>query len=92
MCGLIAALAIRSDFKPLAWPFAAYVWFIRGTPTLIQIYIVYFSLPQFGIGLSPEVAGVLALGVASGAYFAEIFVAVCRLFLRVSSRVRPPWD
>ena len=49
-----------------------YIWFIRGTPALIQIFIVYFGLPQFGIRLSPFVAGVVALGVNSGAYVAEI--------------------
>ena len=49
-----------------------YIWFIRGTPALIQIFIVYFGLPQFGIRLSPFVAGVVALGFNGGAYVAEI--------------------
>ena len=51
---------------------AFYIWFIRGTPALIQIFIVYFGLPQFGIRLSPFVAGVVALGFNGGAYVAEI--------------------
>jgi len=52
-----------------------YVWFFRGTPTLIQIFIVYFGVPQFGIKMSPFVAGVVALGINSGAYIAEIIRA-----------------
>ena len=49
-----------------------YIWFIRGTPALIQVFIVYFGLPQLGLRMSPFVAGVLALGINSGAYVAEI--------------------
>jgi len=72
-CGLIAVLARRSGTFWLRLPADFYVWFIRGTPTLIQVYITYFSLPVVGIVLTPEVAGVLALGVSSGAYMSEIF-------------------
>ena len=45
-----------------------YVWFIRGTPSLIQILTIYFGLPQFGIRMSPITAGIIALGLSSGAY------------------------
>lgn len=74
-CGLAAAAARRSTIPLIRWPADFYVWFIRGTPTLIQVYLVYFSLPTVGIILSPEVAGVLALGLSSGAYMCEIFRA-----------------
>ena len=72
VCGLVAALGSLLDTKVLRAPFRFYIWFIRGTPTLIQIFIVYFGLPQFGIRFSPYTAGVLALGFNSGAYVAEI--------------------
>jgi polar amino acid transport system permease protein len=72
LCGLAGALAKASSLRLLRWPAEFYIWFIRGTPTLIQIFIVYFGLPQLGLRLSPFVAGVLALGVNSGAYVAEI--------------------
>lgn len=72
VCGLAAALGQRSHFKAVRGATAFYIWFIRGTPALIQIFIVYFGLPQLGIRLSPFTAGVLALGVNSGAYVAEI--------------------
>ena len=72
VCGLVAALGNSSQHKILRGPCRFYIWFIRGTPTLMQIFIVYFGLPQFGIRFSPYVAGVLALGFNSGAYVAEI--------------------
>jgi His/Glu/Gln/Arg/opine family amino acid ABC transporter permease subunit len=70
--GLLAALGKASRFAALRQASNFYIWFIRGTPTLIQIFIVYFGLPQIGIRLSPFVAGVLALGFNGGAYIAEI--------------------
>jgi polar amino acid transport system permease protein len=72
VCGLVAALGKASRFAVLRQAATFYIWFIRGTPTLIQIFIVYFGLPQLGIRLSPFVAGVLALGFNGGAYIAEI--------------------
>ncbi len=71
-CGLVVAMARQSQQRPLRWSAQFYIWFIRGTPTLIQIFIVYFGLPSFGLRLSPFTAGVLALGAASGAYVAEV--------------------
>jgi len=72
ICGLLAALAKSSTYAALRWPAEVYIWFIRGTPTLIQIFVVYFGVPQLGVRLSPFTAGVLALGVSSGAYVAEV--------------------
>lgn len=72
ICGLLVALGKTSSFAVIRQAAAFYIWFVRGTPALIQIFIVYFGLPQLGLGLSPFVAGVLALGVNGGAYVAEI--------------------
>ena len=70
--GLSAALMKNSKRRILRAPAEFYIWFIRGTPSLIQIFIIYFGLPQFGIRLSPFTAGVIALGLSSGAYVAEV--------------------
>jgi polar amino acid transport system permease protein len=70
--GLGAALMKQSSSYIVRVPADFYVWFIRGTPSLIQIYIIYFGLPQFGIRISPITAGIFALGLSSGAYIAEI--------------------
>jgi polar amino acid transport system permease protein len=50
----------------------AYVAAIRGTPLLVQLFILFFGLPQFGILLPAFVCGVLGLGIYSGAYVSEI--------------------
>ena len=51
---------------------SAYIELIRGTPLLVQIFLVYFGLPALGLNLDPFVAGVLAMGINSGAYVGEI--------------------
>ncbi len=50
----------------------AYVAAIRGTPLLVQLFILFFGLPQFGILLPAYLCGVMGLGVYSGAYVSEI--------------------
>ena len=49
----------------------AYVSVFRGTPALIQLFILYFGGPQVGINLDPFAAGVIGLGLNIGAYMAE---------------------
>jgi polar amino acid transport system permease protein len=50
----------------------AYVTFIRGTPLLVQLFLLFFGLPQFNILLPAFVCGVIGLGIYSGAYVSEI--------------------
>lgn len=50
-----------------------YIEFIRGTPLLVQLFVIYFGLPQFNINLPRMTAAYLALGLNSGAYQAEYF-------------------
>lgn len=73
LLGLVAALMKISNVKPLVWIADFYIWVIRGTPMLVQLFLVYFGLPQVGIELGPFTAGVIALGINSGAYIAEIY-------------------
>lgn len=49
-----------------------YIELIRGTPLLVQIFIVYFGLPALGLNLDPFIAGMIAMGINSGAYIGEI--------------------
>jgi polar amino acid transport system permease protein len=51
------------------------VEFIRSTPLLIQIYLVFYVLPQWGLTLSPLATGVVALGLHYGAYMSEVYRA-----------------
>jgi polar amino acid transport system permease protein len=50
----------------------AYISYIRGTPLLIQIFLIYYMLPRAGLQLSPLVSGIIALGLSSAAFTAEI--------------------
>ena len=50
----------------------AYIELIRGTPLLVQIFIVYFGFPALGLNLDPFIAGMIAMGINSGAYIGEI--------------------
>lgn len=59
---------------PLAlvrWPAALYVSAMRGTPLLVQLFVIYYGLPSIGIEFTPVTAGVLALSLNAGAYLSE---------------------
>jgi len=73
--GLLSALAKSSPLAPLRWISHCYVEFIRNTPVLLQIFIIFFGLPSLGITMSAFTAGVLALGINVGAYLSETFRA-----------------
>lgn len=64
--------------KPLAWLSAAYVEIFRGTPLLIQLYLIYYGLPNLGIKLDPMTAAVLGLGLNYAAYEAENYRAAIK--------------
>lgn len=49
-----------------------YVSLMRGTPAIVQLFVVFFTLPRLGLGGQPLLAAVLAIGLNSGAYVAEI--------------------
>src|SRR3954463_15755890 len=72
---MIAALARNSALRILRILAACYVEAIRNTPVLLQIFIVYFAMPSFGIRLSAVTAGTIALGVNVGAYLTEVIRA-----------------
>ncbi|AUM99359.1 arginine ABC transporter permease [Clostridium botulinum] len=83
--GLLLSLMKLSKNKILKYIAVSYIEFIRGTPVLVQLYIIYYGLPTIGIKF-PEVpilgsnfpdffAGILALSINSGAYVAEIIRA-----------------
>jgi His/Glu/Gln/Arg/opine family amino acid ABC transporter permease subunit len=77
--GLFFCLLGMSKITALRFVAKAYIWIIRGTPLLVQVFFVYFGVPQliqslgFSFRLSPFVAGVITLSMNAGAYIAEIF-------------------
>ncbi len=69
--GFAAALASLSRLRLLRWPARTYVSLFRGTPALIQLFLLYFGGPQVGINLDPFEAGFIGLGLNIGAYMCE---------------------
>lgn len=69
--GIIVAIARLKGNRFIRWVARAYVSIIRGTPTLVQIIIVYYGLVDYGIKLEPLVAAYIALSISIGAYLSE---------------------
>jgi cystine transport system permease protein len=69
--GLPTALMRVAPWAPLRWPAALYVSVFRGTPLLVQLFVVYYGLPGIGIEFTPVTAGVLTLSLNAGAYLSE---------------------
>lgn len=74
LIGMIFGIARLCNNKFIRGLAAVYVDFIRGTPLLVQIFLVYFALPPvLGMRIDPFIAAVAACSINSGAYVAEIF-------------------
>ncbi|OVZ54077.1 ectoine/hydroxyectoine ABC transporter permease subunit EhuC [Pigmentiphaga sp. NML080357] len=69
---LLAGLGRLSRRPYLSWPAACYVEVFRGTSALVQLFWVYYVLPLLGLRLPALWAGILVLGLHTGAYGAEI--------------------
>jgi His/Glu/Gln/Arg/opine family amino acid ABC transporter permease subunit len=73
--GMVVALISQLPWRAARGLVRAYVEIFRNTPLLIQIFIVYFGLPQLGLKLSPFLSGLSALTLYTAAYNTEIFRA-----------------
>ncbi|RJL16349.1 amino acid ABC transporter permease [Paracoccus siganidrum] len=71
--GLLIALAQRHGPTPLRWLLQAYIEVIRGTPFLVQLFVLYYGGPLVGLRLDAVPAGLLGLTIYGSPYFAEIF-------------------
>ncbi|MEJ9210900.1 amino acid ABC transporter permease [Bacillus smithii] len=72
---LLTALARISSIKPLQWIARFYVSIIRGTPLLVQLYIIFYGLPSIHITINPFPAAVIGFSLNVGAYASEIIRA-----------------
>jgi His/Glu/Gln/Arg/opine family amino acid ABC transporter permease subunit len=70
--GVIMGLVSVSDHRFTRLLVRAYVYFVRGTPALVQIFLVYFALPRIGFEFSPFWSGVVALSFNSAGFISEI--------------------
>jgi len=73
--GLALALCKLSPIKPLSIAASTVINVIRGLPIIVQLFYIYFVLPDLGIHLSAFQAGVIGMGIAYSAYHAENFRA-----------------
>lgn len=71
MIGLLVAFAKLSKLKIVNYPASLYITVIRGTPILLQLFIVYYGLSGI-IRLDPYPSAIIAFGIHNGAYIAEI--------------------
>ena len=72
LLGLGLALMRLSRSRLLRWPAGAYISAVRGTPLLVQLFLIYYGLPQLGVELSPIVAASIGFSLNMAAYAAEI--------------------
>lgn len=70
--GLFVALGRISRNRLVAGILWFYIWIFRGTPLLLQLFFIYYGLPQLGLTLNPLTAAILGLGLNYSAYLAEI--------------------
>ncbi len=70
--GVLGVIARGSPFKPLRALVIGFVELIRNTPFLVQIFFIFFALPQLGLRLNPTTTAVVALALNGGAYAIEI--------------------
>ncbi|TDZ80320.1 L-cystine transport system permease protein TcyB [Mycobacteroides salmoniphilum] len=66
------ALARMSDRRVLSGLARIYISIVRGTPLLLQLFLIFFALPEFGVKISPFPAAVIAFSLNVGGYAAEI--------------------
>ncbi len=71
--GLVLAVARMSKNRWVARPVTEVIEFIRGTPILVQIFFLFFILPEFGLVLPAFVTGVIALGLHYSTYCSEVY-------------------
>jgi polar amino acid transport system permease protein len=73
--GLLLAIGRRSRNPLISWPIASFVEFIRSTPLLIQLYFLFYVLPNWGIVLGALTTGVIGLGLHYATYTSETYRA-----------------
>ncbi|MER5950614.1 ectoine/hydroxyectoine ABC transporter permease subunit EhuD [Streptomyces sp. NPDC001904] len=73
--GLLWALAFRAPTRFVRWPVGLVTEFIRNTPLLVQLFFLYFVLPEAGIQFSALTTGVVAIGLHYSTYTAQVYRA-----------------
>ncbi|MBF8778462.1 cystine ABC transporter permease [Pseudomonas fulva] len=75
LLGFVLALMRLSRLWPINWLARVYVSFFRGTPLLVQLFVIYYGLPQVGLELDPLPAALIGFSLNMAAYACEILRA-----------------
>ena len=86
LLGFALALLRLYGYVPLQWLARIYVSFFRGTPLLVQLFMIYYGLPQLGLQLEPLTAALIGFSLNMGAYTSEILRAA------IASIDRGQWE
>jgi len=73
--GLALAILRRSPIAFVARPTAFFIEFVRSTPLLIQVYVLFYVAPLYGLTLSALVAGTIGIAIHYGCYVSEVYRA-----------------
>ncbi|GAA3825940.1 ectoine/hydroxyectoine ABC transporter permease subunit EhuD [Streptomyces coacervatus] len=73
--GLVWAMMQRSEHAAVRWPVMAVTEFVRNTPLLVQLFFLFYVLPEWGLTLSALTTGVIGLGLHYSTYTAEVYRA-----------------
>lgn len=73
--GLVWAIAQRSTLVWIRWPVVAVTEFIRNTPLLVQLFFLFYVVPEWGPSMSPLATGIVGLGLHYSTYTAEVYRA-----------------
>ncbi len=73
--GLVLAVMRRASQRWLSWPAVAVIEFFRSTPLLIQLYFLFYVMPEYGLTLSALTAGTLGIALHYSCYVAEVYRA-----------------
>ncbi|MBZ2407898.1 ectoine/hydroxyectoine ABC transporter permease subunit EhuD [Streptomyces albidoflavus] len=73
--GLVWAIAFRAPTRFVRWPVTIVTEFIRNTPLLVQLFFLFFVLPEWGIQFSALTTGIIAIGLHYSTYTAQVYRA-----------------
>ncbi|MFE3774896.1 ectoine/hydroxyectoine ABC transporter permease subunit EhuD [Streptomyces sp. NPDC059122] len=71
--GLVWAVAQRSSLKAVRWPVTVVTEFVRNTPLLVQLFFLFYVMPEWGLTLSALATGVIGLGLHYSTYTTEVY-------------------
>jgi cystine transport system permease protein len=72
---LVVALMRLSRVRPVSWVAGAYISLIRGTPLLVQLFVIFYGLPSVGLTIDPWPSAIIAFSLNVGGYAAEVIRA-----------------